>query len=132
MFWKQPKRIDADLGELTFSSGSWGVYVDTDYGSILASTDGDKRSIDAAALLQLKDILLKLDKYHLAAVTAIHADEFSMSWLDGANGTLELGNICSSKDPGKFSLLFGLTDWKDATINVDFNHGHIAEVWCND
>jgi len=132
MFWEKPKYRDSYLGEFAFSSGGWSVQVETEHGSVLASVSGDKHLLDPAALLQLKEILLNLNDHHSSALDAIHADEFAMSWLDGTNGVLEFSNICSSSVPGKFSLLFGLTEWRDATINVDFVQGRINEVWCND
>jgi hypothetical protein len=132
MFWKKLKHTDSELGEFTYSSGSWGVNVDTRYGQVLASVDGDRNSLDAAALLQLREVLLDLDKHYSSALDAIRLDESAQSFLDGANGVLEFGNICSSKVPGDFSLMFGLTDWKDATISVEFEQGSVREVWCGD
>ena len=132
MFWKKPKQTDPELGEFVYSSGSWSRNIDTQYGQVLASADGDADSLDPVALVQLKDILREIHEHYSKALAAIDADEFAQSFLDGANGVLEFGNICSSKEPGMFSLMFGLTEWKDATICVEFEKDSVREVWCGD
>jgi hypothetical protein len=128
MFWKKRKFEDEALGELSFYNGRWlSKQVDTPFGSILISLEGDSASPSPQGLSQARQLLSSPEHVIETANAFLEADANAQEFMK-SNGSLVLDSFSFYPSEGTFEVGFGLSDWEDAMITVVFKDGSPCEV----
>ncbi|MEC8810258.1 MAG: hypothetical protein VXY23_03000 [Pseudomonadota bacterium] len=130
MFWKKRKYRDYELGELTFSCRSWQLETLLNGDELYVDIEGTKDRPDSSALRQAKNLLANITKIRCAAeeyVATAGVEHFTVG-----HGKLILDGLTSYKDEGRFDLGFGLSDWDDAIVVVQFIDGKPRDIQIGD
>jgi len=131
MFWNKHKYNHEELGEFTFSYGTWTSETMTSPSDeILINITGDKHSPNTPSLTQAINIYNNIEKYTNKAKEYIAAIDIS-EFMKG-NGSLVLDGFHSHSEPGQFDIDFGLSNWDDASITIHFKDNKPYEVSLSD
>jgi len=122
MFSKNNKFSDNKLGELSFSGGLWNSELNTSFGEIFISINGDKKAPNEISLNQAKLLLTNITNH-----------------IDNAKNYIKTINISNFTENDEFLVLegfysrseigdFGLSNEDDASITVNFKNNKPYEI----
>ena len=134
MFWrkKQQPFQDDKLGTLTFSYSQWDSEdMETPAGTVVVSVDGDRSAPDPDALRNAHEALPRLAELRDEALAFINSDAHAIEFMEH-NGSPCLDGFSFTATTGEFAVNFGLTQWPDAMLNVQYVGGKAVEVWLGD
>jgi hypothetical protein len=133
VFWKKKTTIqDSHFGSLTYFRSEWSSDTfQTPSGEIAVSFTGDQISPNQECMLYAQSVVANSVEFVALAIAYIHTDKNSIEFMQNS-GALEFDGFSFFTKAETFSANFGLSDWEDAMLNVQFSNGVPYQVLLSD
>ena len=132
MFGRQRKIQHPIFGEMTHASGDWMTAdsVPSKAGPAIIYVEGSPDGPHASAVDLAVNTIQRATEIVSLAKVFVTANESAMEFV-GGGGRLQFDGL-SFRANGDFSVNFGVVDWPDAMVDVQFRDGQPYDVWLAD